>query len=90
MVDHCANPNCCKPLLYLNEGRVYIFDLRETAISFSGTGKIMARREHFWLCGVCSETMALEQGRDSTVHLVYKQMSSRRKPLPARFDTMAS
>lgn len=67
MVNHCANPQCCKPLHYLREGRVYVFDVTR---SVSGNGERIARRmEHFWLCGVCSETYLLEQVEDRTVRI---------------------
>lgn len=59
MVNHCANPQCCKPLHYLREGRVYVFDVTRQV---SGAAERTARRmEHFWLCGVCSEVFFLEQ-----------------------------
>ena len=67
MVNHCANPQCCKPLHYLREGRVYVFDVTRP---ISGTSERTARRmEHFWLCGVCSESYFLEQVEDRTVRL---------------------
>jgi hypothetical protein len=67
MVNHCANPQCCKPLHYLREGRVYVFDVTRPA---SANSERTARRmEHFWLCGVCSESYFLEQVEDRTVRL---------------------
>ena len=67
MVNHCANPQCCKPLHYLREGRVYVFDVTRPAAA----GERMPRRmEHFWLCGACSETYFLEQVEDRTVRIV--------------------
>jgi hypothetical protein len=67
MVNHCANPQCCKPLHYLREGRVYVFDVTRPA---SANSERTARRmEHFWLCGVCSEAYFLEQVEDRTVRL---------------------
>lgn len=27
MVNHCANPQCCKPFHYLRDGRVYLFNM---------------------------------------------------------------
>jgi hypothetical protein len=59
MLMSCANPKCAKPLHYLREGRIYIFDSVKT------NGAIPSNRahhmEHFWLCGDCSKTMILEQ-----------------------------
>jgi hypothetical protein len=67
MVNHCANPQCCKPLHYLREGRVYVFDVTRPV---AGNGARTARRmEHFWLCGPCSEAYFLEQGEDRTVRI---------------------
>jgi hypothetical protein len=58
MVKNCANPQCAKPLHYLREGRIFVFDAVE-----SEGGESMHRMEHFWLCGTCSETMVLERTR---------------------------
>ena len=67
MVNHCANPQCCKPLHYLREGRVYVFDVTR---SVAGSNERVTRRmEPFWLCGVCSETYVLEQVEDRTVRI---------------------
>jgi hypothetical protein len=67
MVNHCANPQCCKPLHYLREGRVYVFDVTRPV---AGNGARTARRmEHFWLCGPCSEAYFLEQVEDRTVRI---------------------
>jgi hypothetical protein len=59
MVSHCANPKCAKPLHYLREGRIFVFDVpgKDT----DSNGKRGRRMEHFWLCGSCSQTMAMEQ-----------------------------
>ena len=66
MVNHCANPQCCKPLHYLREGRVYVFDVTRPAAN----GEMTTRRmEHFWLCGTCSEVYYLEQVEDGTVRI---------------------
>jgi hypothetical protein len=27
MMNHCANPQCAKPLHYLREGRIFVFDV---------------------------------------------------------------
>jgi hypothetical protein len=67
MVNHCANPQCCKPLHYLREGRVYVFDVTHQP---AGAGDRPARRmEHFWLCGACSEMFFLEQIEDRSVRI---------------------
>lgn len=66
MVNHCANPQCCKPLHYLREGRVYVFDVTRPSAS---SERITRRMEHFWLCGTCSEAYFLEQVEDRTVRI---------------------
>lgn len=59
MMDQCANPTCARPLIYLREGRVFVFDVP------SGNGANGLKRtrhlEHFWLCGKCAQTMRLAQ-----------------------------
>jgi hypothetical protein len=60
MVSHCANPLCGKPLHYLRDGRVYLFNDR----MFTTGGEAHARPvhlTHYWLCGVCSLTMTMVQ-----------------------------
>jgi hypothetical protein len=58
MVSNCANPKCAKPLHYLRDGRIFRFDVPDrTAIV---NGKRTRHVEHFWLCGACSQTMAME------------------------------
>ncbi|HUB17316.1 MAG TPA: hypothetical protein VL990_01695 [Acidobacteriaceae bacterium] len=59
MVNHCANPKCAKPLHYLREGRIFIFDV--SASEADGNGKRSRKMEHYWLCGECSQTLAMEQ-----------------------------
>jgi hypothetical protein len=62
MVNSCANPSCAKPLHYLREGRIFVFDVTRT--SAPGDAKRAHLLEHFWLCGSCSKTMQLEQTGD--------------------------
>jgi len=59
MVQHCANPKCGKPLRYLREGRIFVFETRENSAEGS-----TRRMEHFWLCGACSKTYRLEMTSD--------------------------
>jgi hypothetical protein len=61
LVSHCSNPDCMKPLHYLREGKIYVFDLPDPAAPISGNGNSVHRMEHFWLCGPCSELFVLEQ-----------------------------
>jgi hypothetical protein len=60
MVSHCANPKCAKPLHYLREGRIFVFDVPGKDLD----GKRSRRMEHFWLCGACSQTMVMQQSAD--------------------------
>jgi hypothetical protein len=62
MVSHCANPKCAKPLHYLREGRIFVFDV--TASEADSRGKHSRRMEHYWLCGICSQSLAMEQSSD--------------------------
>ncbi len=59
MIKSCSNPQCAKPLHYLREGRIFVFD------AFSVTTGTKDRRtcclEHYWLCGECSLFFTLEQ-----------------------------
>ena len=62
MVSHCANPKCAKPLHYLREGRIFVFDV--PAGEVDGKGKRSRRMEHYWLCGVCAQSMAMQQSAE--------------------------
>jgi hypothetical protein len=62
MVSQCANPKCGKPLHYLREGRIFVFELANDIAA--GNGKRVRRLEHYWLCGPCSQTLAMEQSAD--------------------------
>ena len=56
MVNSCANPKCAKPLLYLREGRIFVFEAEEKE-----GAKSVHSIKHFWLCGACSQTLRLEK-----------------------------
>ena len=72
MVSHCANPSCRKPLFYLREGKIYVFDLPDPNLPASIDGDRVRRLEHFWLCGPCSETFALEHLTGKGIRVVPK------------------
>jgi hypothetical protein len=74
MVNNCANPKCAKPLHYLREGRVFVFDIE------SDSPKAVHRMEHYWLCGACSQTMRLEKTADG-VRTVIKSGIHVRRPM---------
>jgi hypothetical protein len=67
MVSNCANPKCGKPLHYLREGRIFVFE-----VPTGGEGlndKRTRRLEHFWLCGACAQTMVVKQSAEG-IHAV--------------------
>jgi hypothetical protein len=73
MMNHCSNPNCGKPLHYLREGRIYVFDVEDPQSSVSSDGRYPHHHlEHFWLCGRCSETLSLERAGDAGIRLMPK------------------
>jgi hypothetical protein len=61
MVNNCANPQCAKPLLYLREGRVFVFEMGDKGSKRSQGEKRTRHLEHFWLCGNCSQQFQVEQ-----------------------------
>ena len=77
MVSNCANPECAKPLHYLREGRIFVFEVQEKLAS--GTDKKPGRHlEHFWLCGVCSMQFQVEQERDNSIRVVPRRSAPKR------------
>lgn len=73
MLDQCANPKCAKPLRYLREGRIFVFD--SLPAGSDGNPRQAHRLEHHWLCGSCSETLLLEKTR-SGIRLAPKAAST--------------
>lgn len=69
MMNNCANPQCAKPLHYLREGRIFVFDLQSRSDENSG-GKPSHHLEHFWLCGTCSQQFRIEHAAEGEVVLV--------------------
>jgi hypothetical protein len=72
MVNQCANPSCGKPLHYLREGRIFVFDLPDPYVPVPAPGGRARRLQHFWLCGPCSETMVMEQTSDMQIQVAVK------------------
>jgi hypothetical protein len=70
MVSNCANPDCSKPLLYLRDGRIYVFDT--TAGAIGSDGKHQRRLEHYWLCGACAKTLVLVRDTQGSIHILSK------------------
>jgi hypothetical protein len=80
MVNHCANPECCKPLHYLRDGRIFVFEVPNPLAS-SRADKSVRRMEHFWLCGDCSESFTLEQSSEKNVSICPRPMRHRHAPV---------
>ncbi len=57
MVNNCANPTCNKPLHYLRDGRVFVFEVAGARLG--PDGKRGRHLEHYWLCGDCSPSMVV-------------------------------
>jgi hypothetical protein len=71
MVNYCANPGCGKPLHYLRDGRIYVFD---ASIGSTAPGAKRERRlEHYWLCGPCAEILILIQDAQGWVRILPRQ-----------------
>jgi hypothetical protein len=87
MVSNCANPKCAKPLHYLRDGRVFVFDVQDNMTA--GDAKRTRHVEHFWLCGTCSQTMSMEQSTDG-VHLVLRPRMRMRAEIAVASAAMAS
>ncbi len=71
MVNNCANPKCNKPLHYLRDGRVFVFEVASARIG--ADGKRLRHIEHYWLCGDCSPSMIVECAADSGVSVRAKK-----------------
>jgi hypothetical protein len=84
MVNNCANPKCAKPLHYLRDGRIFVFDVQDRG-TVGADGKIGHHLEHFWLCGQCSPLFQVEYEYASGVRLMPRR-PSRMRVLPDTFD----
>jgi hypothetical protein len=73
VVSHCSNPDCLKPLDYLREGRIYVFDLPDPNIPAVNNGDSVRRLEHFWLCGPCHRMFTLEHVRGEGIRIVHRR-----------------
>jgi hypothetical protein len=85
MVNQCANPKCGKPLHYLREGRIFVFDLPDPDVPVPAPGGRAQRLQHFWLCGACSESMVMEQAGNLEIRVTLKK----RKLEPVTTERMA-
>lgn len=87
MMSNCANPKCAKPLHYLRDGRVFVFDMPDNGKSLGG--KRTRHIEHFWLCGTCSQTLAMERSADGA-HVVVRPLTRLRAAMAVTGTAMAS
>ena len=86
MVNHCANPKCAKPLHYLREGRIFVFNMQPGA-SEGVPERTIHSLQHYWLCGDCSQTMFLEKTSNG-IRLVVKP--GLRRPVHQVGEALAS
>jgi hypothetical protein len=47
---------CAKPLRYLREGRIIVFDIE---VQSDADGNRTRHMEHYWLCGLCAQSFTL-------------------------------
>jgi hypothetical protein len=89
MVDYCANPLCMKPLHYLREGTIFIFEIAD---SEEVPGPMKGHRlEHYWLCGDCSANHKLERTPEKELRLTPKRsLRHARKPVEITEGLLAS
>jgi hypothetical protein len=81
MLAKCANPSCSASFRNLQEGRLFRLETDpESNSDANSDASRQSRVEYFWLCGPCSEFMALRLGQDGTVVTVSLPDSVRRAP----------
>ncbi len=71
MVNNCANPECNKPLHYLRDGLVFVFEVASARLG--PDGKRARHLEHYWLCGDCSPSLVVERSAESGISVQQKQ-----------------
>ena len=75
MVNNCANPKCNKPLHYLRDGRVFVFEVASARVGPDGNR--LPHIEHYWLCGDCAPSMVVESTGDAGIVVRTKAAPSR-------------
>lgn len=70
MLNHCANPNCKKPLHYLRDGKVFLFSRKNS--SKQNSKPPFQLLEHYWLCGKCTREWTLTMDGEQGVQLSEK------------------
>jgi hypothetical protein len=76
MLSKCANPDCSAAFLYLRQGKLFRFEVKNqgngkvrSEPEGSGTGG-RSHTEYFWLCDSCLTRMTLVQHGDLEVNAV--------------------
>jgi hypothetical protein len=82
MLDKCANPACKVPFHSLREGKLFLAETFPSDLNtaFDGNRRKLCRREHFWLCSVCSVHFTLRF--DATAGMLTVPLS---EPVRPRF-----
>ena len=83
MVNNCANPACNKPLHYLRDGRVFVFEVASAQLG--ADGKRLRHIEHYWLCGDCEPLLVLEYRAEHGISVRSRKVVTK----PARFSPTA-
>lgn len=82
MENCCANLACRKPIHYLREGRIFVFDIEPKAED----GEHIPRLQHYWLCGASAEQLTLRQSAETAVTISNKVLQhSRNSPSDTDF-----
>ena len=89
MVNQCANTSCGKPLHYLREGRIFVFDVPVSDAPV--TAGVRTHLQHFWLCGSCSESLVMEQTSSKEIRVVVRKNKVELNPAAGMLpDSLAS
>ncbi|GGG91996.1 hypothetical protein GCM10011586_03300 [Silvibacterium dinghuense] len=93
MLNSCANPDCAKPLHYLREGRIFVFDAVRTPGKDDESKA--HRMEHYWLCGKCSQSMILERTAEGVravnrARFEVRRVEELKSPIPLQEQPLAS
>jgi hypothetical protein len=87
MLHKCANPACTVPFRSMREGKLFLAETFPSDLSaYDGNRRKLRRREHFWLCAVCSSHFTLRF--DPTLGMLTVSLSER--PAPRVFARAAA
>jgi hypothetical protein len=70
MVAMCANPLCGAPFRYFRGGKLFLVDASRSRVNVpreESAKRTQRKSEHFWLCGGCCSTMAIDLDNDGRV-----------------------